>query len=77
MQELNRDDIYYLNAEQEAEKMKREEYEDILEIVSHWREDRLNDVHEAEERLHKAKDALVRTEKYIKKVLAPFGWNER
>lgn len=98
MKELNRDDIYYLNAvyrlveygdiplneykkllgnyskkaEREAEKMKRKEYEDRLKITSHWKENRLKDVHEAEERLQKAKDALARTEEDIKEALAPF-----
>lgn len=98
MKELNRDDIYYLNAvyhlveygdiplyeykkllgkyskkaEQEAEKMKRKEYEDRLKTISHWKENRLKDVHEAEELLLKAKDALARTEEDIKEALAPF-----
>ena len=63
---------YSKEAERKAEKMKRKEYEDRLEITSHWKENRLEEVHEAEERLLKAKDALARTEEYIKEALAPF-----
>jgi len=98
MKELNRDDIYYLNAvyhlveygdiplyeykkllgkyskkaEQEAEKNKRKEYEYYLELTSHWKENRLRDVREAEEQLRKAKDALARTKEEVEETLAPF-----